>query len=53
MSDKEEWEAPEELPDDEDWPYDEEVDDELVREILSDWDDIEEVDDFKYVEGER
>lgn len=34
----------------EDWPYDDVADDELVRELMEEWADIDDVDDFKYVD---
>lgn len=49
MNDKEKWEDIEEIP--EDWPFDENGD-WIEAEILDDWDDIDEIDDYKYVEGE-
>ncbi len=34
----------------EDWPYDEEVDDDLVHELLEEWSEIDDVDEWKYVD---
>ena len=54
MSEHDTWEdeggsLPEEI--DEDWPFDENGD-WIETELLDDWDNIDEIDDYKYVEGE-